>query len=201
MKVLKHLYLIKSSFLVFYLLYFEIENDESLQDDNGLSVSAYDSTDENNLIFDETEIDTKSLNSNKKLTILNLSNENLQSLNEGKLNVESNDNNSLTSDIGVDEEVRSNIDEKDIFDTESAREENDQDVERSNSLVGKFNGFHVNTARISLTEFTKRVSDVDKAALSRRPTGYYESDSNDLYENVNDEITMKLTENQIAEMG
>ena len=182
-------------------MYFEIENDESLQDDNGLSVSAYDSTDENNLIFDETEIDTKSLNSNKKLTILNLSNENLQSLNEGKLNVVSNDNNSLTSDIGVDEEVRSNIDEKDIFDTESAREENDQDVERSNSLVGKFNGFHVNTARISLTEFTKRVPDVDKAALSRRPTGYYESDSNDLYENVNDEITMKLTENQIAEMG
>lgn len=96
---------------------------------------------------------------------------------------------------GEEEDVRSNIDEKDIFDRETPRSETE------NSLVGKFNGFHVKTGRISLTEFTKRASEIDKAALSRRPTGYYESESSEIYESVNDEIKMKLTEEQIAEMG
>jgi hypothetical protein len=97
--------------------------------------------------------------------------------------------------------------EEDIFavtprsDEEQAGDGEEDDERDGSKLVGKFDGFRVKSARISLVDFTKRVSDVDKAALSRRPTmGLLELEAELLHRAESAEVRVELTEEQVAEM-
>jgi hypothetical protein len=87
--------------------------------------------------------------------------------------------------------------ESDLFANSPRSDEEDGDEK----LVGKFDGFRVKSGRISLVDFTSKVSDVDKAALSRRPTALLELEAELLRaESRIEDITVQLSVEQINSM-
>jgi hypothetical protein len=92
--------------------------------------------------------------------------------------------------------------ESDLFANSPRSDDEEEDGDGgSEKLVGKFNGFRVKTARISLVDFTRKVSDVDKAALSRRPTALLELEAELLRaESRIEDITVQLSVEQINSM-
>jgi hypothetical protein len=92
-------------------------------------------------------------------------------------------------------------DESDIFASSPRSDDDDEGGGGSEKLVGKFDGFRVKTGRISLVDFTRKASDVDRAALSRRPTALLELEA-ELFraESRMEEITVQLSAEQVQAM-